>query len=203
MVSWFQSRYSTNLLFGFLVVAALLRFPQIYADPPAGDISRSGVFLADEGTNGYNSLQWILAGRWHTIDAFNPGVNTPIFMVYQFLWMKLFGVSLASVRYSGIFCGLLALVMLYFILSKSNKTAGLIALILGAVNFPLIIYNRLALNENLLLVCLLGLVLILLSFLQNPQHSKMVFAFWGVFFLGYLTKSLILFFIFPCLVMVM
>ncbi|MFX0211661.1 MAG: glycosyltransferase family 39 protein, partial [Candidatus Hodarchaeota archaeon] len=117
-------------------------------------------------------------------------------MIYESLLMKLFGPSLATVRYGGVFCGILALVVIYFILSKLDKTAGLIALILGVVNFPLIIYNRLALMENLLLVFILCLALILLAMLQKPRDLKLILAFWVVFFLGYLTKPLIVFFIF-------
>jgi len=46
----------------------------------------------------------MLTGEWYTPDAFNPGVNIPIFMVYEFLLMKLFGQSLTTVRYGGVFC---------------------------------------------------------------------------------------------------
>jgi len=54
-----------------------------------------------------------------------------------------------------------------------------------------------------LLVFIIGLALILLAILQKPKDPKLIFAFWVVFFLGYLTKPLIVFFIFPYIAMVL
>lgn len=187
--------HRNSFLFIALTLAALVRIPQINGDPPASDISRSGVFLADEGIHGHNALEWVLTGKWYVQDGFNPAVNTPVFTVFEYAWLTSFGVSLATVRYGGLFCGLLALLMVYVLLRKFDRTAAVITVFLGAINFPMIIYNRLALLENPLLCFLLGLALLFMAILSRPSTGGRLFAFWIVFVLGYLTKASIIFFL--------
>ncbi len=178
-----------------ILLAAALRAPQIDGDPPAGDVSRSGDFLADEGIQATNALQWALTGEWYIPQAFNPAVNTPVFTLYEFGLMKAFGVSLATVRYGAIVCGVLSLALFYFLLTRFDRRAAWFALGLGAIHFPLLIYNRLALIENLLLIFCVALALILIAVARRPSDPKWVVAFWLVFALAYLTKPIVLFFI--------
>ena len=195
MFSFIKTHRITFLLLIALTTAALVRLPQIYGDPPGGDISRSGTFLADEGSYGSNALHWALTGEWYIPDGFNPAVNTPIFTMFEYALLRGFGVSLASIRYGSIFCGLITLILLYVSLRKIDRTAAVIAVFLGALNFPMIVYNRLALTENLFLCFLLGLALLLMSVLNRPNSTMLLLGFWLIFVLGYLTKALIPFFI--------
>ena len=182
------------LLAGVLLIAGIVRLPQIYGDPPAADISRSGDFLADEGTHSHNALEWILTGNWYIPDSFNPAVNTPIFTLFQYLVMRLFGVGLDTVRYGAVFCGVIAILLLYSLLRRHDATAAGVAALLGAANFPLIVYNRLAFMENLLLCFLLIDGMLLSMYLDSPQRRPLLFAFCAVFVVGYLTKASIVFF---------
>jgi 4-amino-4-deoxy-L-arabinose transferase-like glycosyltransferase len=178
-----------------ILLAAVVRSPQIYGDPPAGDVSRSGDFISDEGTGSSNALQWILTGEWHTPDALNTAVNGPIFTLFEIGMMKVFGANLAAVRCGGILSGLITLLLLYFLIAQFDKVAALLALFFGAFNFALIVYNRLAFFENLLLVWLIGLGLLTVAIVRRPDNHKLVVAFWLVFALAYLTKALVIFFV--------
>lgn len=186
---------SALLLIGITALAALVRLPQIYGDPPAGDISRSGDFLGDEGIHGHNALHWAITGEWHIPGAYNPAVNTPVFTLFEYSLLRLFGISLATVRYGAVFCGLLAILLLYLILRKHDAVAANVAALLAAVNFPLIVYNRLALLENLLLCFMLAGSVFLVIYVRDPHRRFMLFAFWVAIFLGYLTKASIVFFV--------
>jgi len=182
------------LLIGIIALAALVRQPQIYGDPPAGDISRSGDFLGDEGIHGHNALHWALTGEWRIPGAYNPAVNTPVFTLFEYSLLRLFGVSLATVRYGAVFCGLLTVLLLYVLIRRHDVIAANVAALLAAVNFPLIVYNRLAFLENLLLCFILAGSVFLVIYARDPQRCFMLFAFWAAIFLGYLTKASIAFF---------
>jgi len=189
-----RTRRSALSLIAILALAALVRLPQIYGDPPAGDISRSGDFLGDEGIHGHNALHWAITGEWRVPGAYNPAVNTPIFTLFEYSLLRLFGVSLATVRYGAVFCGLITVVLLYVLLRRHDEVAANFAALLAAVNFPLIVYNRLAFLENLLLCFMLAGSVFLMIYVRDPHRRFMLFAFWIAIFLGYLTKASIAFF---------
>ncbi len=155
-----------------VLIFILLRAFAIYADAPAGDISRSGVFLADEGLHGYNAVHWVLTGHWHVKDDINHGVNSPLFMLYEYALLNAFGISLATVRYGALFLGLLALLLLFFILYRGHETAAWIALGSGVFCYPWLIYQRLAVLENLLV-----LLLLLCLYLDYPLDLQRLLSF--------------------------
>jgi len=184
----------TFLLIGIIALAALVRLPQIYGDPPAGDISRSGDFLGDEGIHGHNALHWAITGEWHIPGAYNPAVNTPVFTLFEYSLLRIFGVSLATVRYGAVFCGVLTVLLLFILFRRHDVVAANVAALLAAVNFPLMVFNRLAFLENLLLCFILTGSVFLIIYLREPHCRFMLFAFWVAIFLGYLTKASIVFF---------
>jgi len=203
-----QSQLKRPFLFiAFLLVvlgaAFTARFLHIHADPPAGEISRSGAFLTDEGIYGYNALQWARTGEWYVQGELNPGGVLSVFMTFQFGLLKIFGIHLWSVRLGGILCGLGFLSVLFFLLRKENCLLAKIVLLFGALNFPLLIYNRIAIAENLLL-CILILLLFCLRNLGNPKNNVFwTMLFWIFMALGFLTKSIHIFFIIPFVVEVL
>jgi 4-amino-4-deoxy-L-arabinose transferase-like glycosyltransferase len=107
--------------------------------------------------------------------------------------MRLFGVSLASVRYAAVFCGLVIVLLIHLLLRRHDVTAANVAALVAAVNFPLIVYNRLALLENLLLCFMLAAGMFLMAFVRDPRRL-LLFGFWLAMILGYLTKASIAFF---------
>ena len=193
----FISFFCILILFG---LASCSRFFHLQADPPAGEISDSGAFLTDEGIYSQNAIQWSRTGKWHLDEELNPGAVMPVFMVYQFGLMQIFGVHLWSVRVGGILCGLLNLLFIFVFLRKEDPTLAKIVLILGAVNFPLIIYNRLAFAENLLLCLLIGMVICLKNMTQAKQPVLWTIVFWFLSGVAFLTKPLHLFMIIPFLI---
>lgn len=181
------------LLILVVAAAALVRLPQIYGDPPAGDISRSAAFLADEGIHGHNALHMALLGEWYIKDGFNPGVNTPVFMLFEIFLLKTFGVSLATVRYGAVFCGIIALLLFYRLLRTHSRRVALIGSLFWAVAYPLVIYQRLAFIENLLLCVLLAVGLVWLKALNSGRPDRWIPVFAALFVLGYLTKPTVSF----------
>lgn len=177
-----------------LFLFVLLRGVAINADAPAADISRSGVFLADEGLHGYNALHWALTGHWYVEDDINHGVNSPVFMIYEYALLKGFGISLATVRYGAVGLGMFSLLILFIILVRERVIAGWIVLVLGVFNYPLLIYQRLALLENcLLLLLLLAFYCLYLFCRSGARRKEMLAAFWIAFFAALLVKSTALF----------
>ncbi len=176
-----------------LVLALVLRLPHIEGDPPAGDISRSASFLADEGIHGYNALHWAITGEWYIADGFNPGVNTPVFMLFEYALLRAFGVHLKTVRYGAVACGAISLLLLTLLLRRISRRVAVIGAGLWAIAFPLVIYNRLAFIENLLLVFMLLLALLFVAFLEQPQRLWPGVAGVAVFMAGWLTKPTLIF----------
>ncbi|MDQ7063682.1 MAG: glycosyltransferase family 39 protein [candidate division KSB1 bacterium] len=187
-----QNRFAAFVLLA-LILALALRLPHIEGDPPAGDISRSASFLADEGIHGYNALHWAITGDWYIADGFNPGVNTPVFMLFEYALLRTFGVHLKTVRYGAVACGLLSLVLLARLLRRLSRRAALMGGFLWAMAFPLVIYNRLAFIENVLLVFMLLLALLFVAFLERPQRLWPAVAGVAVFMAGWLTKPTLIF----------
>ncbi len=187
-----QNRFAAFVLLA-LILALVLRLPHIEGDPPAGDLSRSASFLADEGIHGYNALHWAITGNWYIADGFNPGVNTPVFMLFEYALLRTFGVHLKTVRYGAMVCGLLALVLLALLLRRLSRRAALMGGFLWAMAFPLVIYNRLAFIENVLLVFMLLLALLYVGFLEQPLRLWLIVAGVAVFMAGWLTKPTLIF----------
>lgn len=177
------------MLFSFLV-----RYINLRGDPPAGDISRSGVFYVDEGTYAHNPVNKALFGKWFLENDYNAISNVPVFSFFQYLIIKIFGVGIAQVRLGGILYSVLSLLLLWLILRSYDRYAANIALILGATNFFFFIYNRLALLENLLLLFLIVITGFLFQYHRTKKITFLILA--ALFFVtGYFVKATIVFFV--------
>ena len=182
------------LLIFILLIGFLFRFINLKGDASAGDISRSGVFYVDEGTYAHNVVNKALFGEWLLQDDYNAMSNVPVFSLFQYAVVKLLGVGLAPVRCGAIFYSLLALLLLWLILKSVDPDVAIFALILGAVNYFFIIYNRLALLENLLvlfLVIITGLLFVYHN-KQKPIWLILATIFWVA---GYFVKATVIFFL--------
>ena len=92
------NRRSWYLLVGtILIIFALIRFINLSADCPVG-ITSPGVIYTDEGWWTRNAVSFVRNGNWYLDDGYNPIVNLPTIPLLQSLWLKVFGVSLASAR---------------------------------------------------------------------------------------------------------
>ncbi|UCE06937.1 MAG: glycosyltransferase family 39 protein [bacterium] len=177
-----------------LLVGFFFRFINLTGDAPAGDISRSGVFYVDEGTYAHNVVNKALFDQWFLKDDYNAISNVPIFSMFQYAIVKIFGVGLAQIRFGGIFYSLLSLLLLWLILKSFDPDAAWIAFILGAGNYFFIIYNRLALLENLLILFLVIIFGLLFLYHKRQRLIWLVLAT-TCFVAGYFVKATVIFFV--------
>jgi len=184
----------TVFILFILFIAFLFRFINLSGDAPAGDISRSGVFYVDEGTYAHNVINKALFEQWFLDDDYNAMSNVPIFSLFQYGVVKIFGIGLVQIRYGGVIYSLLSLVLLWIILKSVNASTTMIALCLGAINYFYIIYNRLALLENLLVLFLVIISGFLFLFHKKQRSIWLVLAT-IFFFAGYFIKATIVFFL--------
>ena len=182
-----------------IAVAAGLRFLYLLGDAPVADISRSGVFYVDEGTYVHNVVNKILYGQWFLKDDYNAISNVPVYTVGQFLLLKLFGLSMQSLRSTGIIYTILSLLCLWYLLKRDDLTLSFTAVTLMSLNFFFIIFNRIALVENMLILVLVVITLLLYQYYRKNTVWWLlaaVFLFWT----GYFVKPTILFFL-PLLIL--
>lgn len=176
-----------------LICAFVFRFINLNGDAPAGDISRSGVFYVDEGTYAHNAVNKALFGEWFLKNDYNPISNIPIFSLCQYLFLKLFGVSLQTIRFGGIVYSLISLLLMWIILKPYDFRAAWLAMIFGASNYFFIIYNRLALLENLLILFLCLITAVLFLYHRKNKIIWLILAS-VIFFAGYFVKATIIFY---------
>lgn len=187
---------SRNFLFIFIIIVIAVSVRHVYlnGDAPVSDISRSGVFYVDEGTYAHNVINKILFDEWFIENDYNAIANIPVFSVCQYFILKITGISLKSLRITGIIYSMLFLLLLWFLIKQYNLKVANTAIVLGAINYFYIIYNRLALLENLLVLFLIIITINL--YFYYKKHSLLyliiaIFLFWS----GYFIKATILFFL--------
>ncbi len=182
-------------LLALFALAALLRLPMITADPPGGDLSRSAALLTDESIYNNNALHWVVRGDWYIEDGFNPAVNTPLHLLAGYAFLKLGGTGLASLRYGAVASSLIFLLLFAALLRPAGRDVRSIALLLAAVAFALVQYNRLALVENLLVTALTAQAVVLVRWvLPQPASSGRLFVLALLWCAGLLVKTTALFF---------
>ncbi|MBD3291091.1 hypothetical protein GF337_19945, partial [candidate division KSB1 bacterium] len=177
-----------------LAGAVLIRYINILGDAPVGDISRSGVFYVDEGTYAHNVVNKILYDKWFMPDDYNAMSNVPVFSIFQYVLLRLFGLSLITLRIPGIIYTLVSLALLWFFLKRRNMALAFIFLILAGSNYFFLIFNRLALLENLLLMFLVLVTICLFKYRETNSIKWLlsaIFIYWAGFFI----KATILFFL--------
>lgn len=177
-----------------ILTAVLIRFINILGDAPVGDISRSGVFYVDEGNYAHNIVNKILYGKWFILDDYNAMSNVPVFSIIQYALLSLLGLSLGTLRIPGIIYTVISLSLLWFFLQKRNITFAFIFLILASFNYFFIIYNRLALLENLLLLFLVMAALCLFRYRETTSVRWLLLAIL-IYWAGFFIKATILFFL--------
>ena len=132
-------------LFALLLLVRIL-YPT--ADAPGSLSTSAGAYL-DESSTGHNARNKALYGRWVT-DEWNPFIYSPLFTLLQYINFSLLGVSFFSQHLLPILLSWLSLILFYFGLKEYfNRRTALLALVLLGFNYFFIMFNRLALFENL------------------------------------------------------
>ncbi len=107
-------------------------------------------------------------------------LHPPIYQLFMFAWIRLFGDSELSVRTPPFFCGILAILLVYAFASRvfDNKT-GLLASFLLAVSPAHIWYSQEARSYSMLLSFLLLSLLAYLK-LKEPEPNRIWFPLYSV-----------------------
>lgn len=189
---------SIIILLIILLSASVIRIIHLDADPPAGDISRSGVFYADEGQHAFNAYYKIKCGSWFAKDDYNPVSNYPVFVGSDYLFFKMFGVRLNAIRLGAIIFSTFSLLIIWFIVREESHYTAIFAVALGAINFFALIFNRLALLENPLLCFSLLVLLCIIKYNSSGKRALWLILAIVVFYFGFFIKATILF-LFPIL----
>ncbi|MBW1777153.1 MAG: glycosyltransferase family 39 protein [Deltaproteobacteria bacterium] len=177
------------LFFAFIGI----RVVHIRADAPRNISFSAGIFT-DEMHNIHQVRSKILFGSW-SLDRYASAAYSPIFAGLQYLFLSMIGVGLAQIKALPILLSLISLGLIYKSFDTHfGKPFGLTAALVLGFNYIFIMYNRLGLYENLvvLFMCLS------LFFWQRAivwQKRRFFFLF-GVSAGGvFVAKSLYLFFV--------
>lgn len=159
-------------------VALALRTAFLDADPPASALGRigatqiSGDLLTDEGWYSRNARLHALTGQWSQPDDLNPIAISPVFSVLQRLAFGAFGVSLLSARLGPALLGAMAPVVLFLLLSRPlGRPFAAAAGMLLAIDFPSVMYSRLALTEIPYIALITASIAILLAARRRASRN--------------------------------
>ncbi len=142
-----KSKFPWLIIFLFTLLL-FIRILYPTADAP-GSLSTSAGAYFDESSSGHNARNKVLYGRWVT-DEWNPFIYSPLFTLLQYIIFSLLGVSFFSQHLLPVLLSWLSLILFYFGLKEYfDRRTALLALILLGFNYFFIMFNRLALFENL------------------------------------------------------
>lgn len=155
-------------------VALFLRFHQLATVPPGPDW--------DEASVGYNAFSIATTARdeWghllpHIFEAFGDFKN-PLYIYFTSFFVKLFGLSLFSVRMTAAFSGALSVLLIYGIAKEMFAKKGLALLVafVLALSPPAIFFGRIA-GDGMILSAMLILTGIYTE-LRYLRTKKLAFA---------------------------
>ena len=142
------------LLAVFILGGLLLRASDLRADPPP-DLSWSFAPYTDEGLNTYSARNFVLYGAWK-VDDFFPFVVYPLVNFLVAVVFKLFGLGFVQVKIISLLAGIASIWVIYLLVKdESSQLAGIIAALLTATCYPLVMYTRLGLVESVQILFLL------------------------------------------------
>ncbi|MEO0080375.1 MAG: glycosyltransferase family 39 protein [candidate division WOR-3 bacterium] len=175
----FAERFWFVILLGISLVAFGLRAFDLRADPPP-DLSWSSAIYSDEAHNAYSARNWALYGRWQ-IDDYIPYVVYPWLNIVTGIIFKLFGIGFVQLKVVSLLAGLLLVfIIFFFVRAAGSALSGLVAALLTACCFPLVMYSRLGLAElsQVMFLAAAGL------FLVHAERNRLAAFLSGVIALG-------------------
>jgi len=153
-IEHFSRRHFWLLLSAILLIALLFRIADLRADPPP-DLSWSFAPYTDESLNTYSARNFILYGNWHQ-DDFLPFCIYPLVNIVVALIFKLVGIGFVQVKLLSVISGVIGvLIMALLIRRAGGEIAALLAGLLLALSYPLVMYSRLGLVETVQILFLL------------------------------------------------
>lgn len=180
-------------LYGILCVAIVLRFWKLDSIPNG--------FYVDEAVIGYNAYSILLTGRdeWgkyfpiflKSFDAY----SSPLYAYLTTVFIKIFGLSVFSVRLLSALCGVVGTYIFFEILKALKIYKNKVTVYIGALMFALspwsIFFSRGAYEANLALMLLMLSVLLLIKAGKTPKLIIVAFALLGLSAYAYQAERLL------------
>lgn len=156
----------------WLIVALVATLPRLLfldADPPPG---LGAAFLTDEGWWSHNARQWALFGEWIMDEQNLPIYSTPAYTFVLGLIYKLLGVGFFQTRLLSALSGAATCLVLYGMLRGKDRRVALLAALLLALSYPMLLHNRIGLTESFKMLFLTLAAAAVLRSIERPR--------WGI-----------------------
>jgi 4-amino-4-deoxy-L-arabinose transferase-like glycosyltransferase len=145
----FGVRQKKLLILFLLILFSIVRFAYLAADPP-WNLSYSAGIWTDGAHNVHAARNKILFGEWQ-IDAWNPTIHSPLWTYLEYVILSVIGVGFWQMNILPILLSIFSIVLFYLSFKEYfGFKYGLVILLLMGTNYMLIMFNRLALFENLM-----------------------------------------------------
>ncbi len=129
-----------------LGLAFLILSFHLNADAPKEASDSSGLYF-DPPSKCHNARNITLFGQWVT-DEWTPFLHSPVYTLAQAVNFRLFGVGFFQMRMLSVLASTLALAFVFLIVRRqSGYAAGILALLISMICYPLIINGRSGLLE--------------------------------------------------------
>jgi 4-amino-4-deoxy-L-arabinose transferase-like glycosyltransferase len=170
-----RSKKSLILILLFFFVFSL-RFIHLGADPPKSLDPTSIGHMSDPGGYVFNAHNKIVFGTWK-IDQWNLMVITPLTNILTYLTFLTLGVGIAQMNILPVVFSCLILIFVYLILKRAaDSTFALIGVLLVGINYPFLMFSRIAVR----VMPMLFFVLLAVYLLIIAKQKKALFFLAGV-----------------------
>jgi len=146
-------KIGTSILFNYkyiilflIVFFSFVRFVNLDADP--GLFKRIGD-IGDEGYWGFEARNLVLYNQYITDDFTQSSATAPLYTLFSFIFLKIFGVSLYTSRLTSAIFGILTIFLVFLFLRKYNEKIALWGSLFLCINYNYFIYNRIGHVETL------------------------------------------------------
>lgn len=137
---------SRLLLLSIILVAALLRFYSLGADP---SILLDSGQVGDEGYWLYNARNLATFGQTAKDNFYHDFAAAPVFSFAAYLSFLIFKTGFWQARLVSAIAGLITVFMTYKIAKRISLEVALLSTLLVSINTMLLLHNRLAVGESL------------------------------------------------------
>jgi 4-amino-4-deoxy-L-arabinose transferase-like glycosyltransferase len=176
----------TFILILLFSVVFSFRFIHLSADPPKTLDPASIGHMSDPGGYVFNAHNKIVFGSWK-IDEWNLMYVTPLTNILTYLIFLIFGVGIAQMNMLPVVFSCLILIFVYLILKKiTNLTFAVIGVLLIGINYPFLMFSRIAVR----VMPMLFFVLLAIYFLLIADKKRSLFFLAGITcFLAFTVKG--------------
>lgn len=180
----------TSLFLILLIIFISLRIINLSADPPNNLSPNSCGEYGDPGNYAFNARNKIIFGQWK-IDDFNIMYISPVPHLFTYLSFLLFGTGIWQMNLVPLFFSILIFITLFLLLYRYLPEAQILFLFLLTINYPFIIYSRIATR---IMPMTFFVILSIFFFLKAWEKPKYFFLLSLFLCFSFLSKGKILYF---------